>query len=140
LRGAVAGLPATRSCPTLTFTIGTTTVKTNDRTRFDGVTCATLANGNVVEVEGVRQADGSILATEVELDAGPNEVKGVISGLTATSGCPSLTFTVDTTTVTTSNTTVFDGVACTALANGRRVEVKGALTGTTLAAATVELE
>ena len=138
--GTVAGLPATRSCPTLTFTIGTTTVKTNDRTSFDDVTCATLANGNLVKVEGVRQADGSILASEVELEAGPNEVSGKISGLTSTTSCPTLTFTLGTTTVTTNNATVFEGVACTALANGRKVEVEGTLTGTTLAAAKVELD
>ncbi len=140
VKGAVVGLPTSLPCPALTFTIGTTTVKTSSATVFDDVTCATLANGNIVEVEGVRQADGSILATKVELESGPNEVKGVISGLASTAGCPSLTFTVGTTTVTTSSTTVFSGVACTALANGRRVEVEGTLTGTTLAAARVELD
>jgi hypothetical protein len=140
LRGTVTGLPATRSCPTLTFTIGTTTVKTNDRTSFDDVTCAALANGNLVKVEGVRQTDGSILASDVELEAGPNEVTGKISGLTSTTSCPTLTFTLGTTTVTTNNTTVFEGVACTALTNGRKVEVEGTLTGTTLAAAKVEVD
>jgi len=139
VKGTVAGLPAgTLPCPALTFTVGTTTVKTNSATVFDDVTCATLANGNLVEVEGTKQADGSILAKTVELESGPNEVEGTISGLASTAGCPALTFMVGTTTVTTSSTTVFEGVTCAALANGTRVEVEGTLTGTTLAAAKVE--
>jgi hypothetical protein len=70
LKGAVAGLPAAPlPCLTLTFTIGTTTVKTDSNTKFDDVTCAALANGNIVEMEGTRQADGTtILAKTVELD------------------------------------------------------------------------
>ncbi|MBI2185656.1 MAG: hypothetical protein HYU37_00875 [Acidobacteria bacterium] len=136
VKGAVAGLTGT--CPAMTFTIGTTTVKTNSDTKFDDVTCAALANGNTVEVQGKKQADNSVLASTVELESGANEVEGQISGLTGT--CPSLTFTVGTTTVTTSSATVFNGVACTALANGTKVEVEGTLSGTTLAAASLELD
>jgi len=141
VQGAVAGLPTgTLPCPALTFTVGTTTVETNSATTFDDVTCATLANGNIVEVEGVRQTDGSILATTVEVQSGPNEVEGKVSGLASTASCPNLTFTVGTTTVTTSSTTVFEGVTCAALANGTRIEAEGTLTGTTLAAAKIELD
>ena len=35
-----------------TFTIGTTTIHTSAATTFDDVTCATLANTNLVEVKG----------------------------------------------------------------------------------------
>lgn len=136
LKGAVAALSGT--CPAVTFTIGTTTVRANASTTFDDVTCTALANGNTVEVEGARQTDSSVLAESVELESGPNEVEGRISGLTGT--CPSLTFTIGTTTVTTSGSTAFSGVVCTALANGAKVEVEGTLTGTTLAATTVELD
>ena len=136
LKGAVAALGGT--CPALTFTIGTTTVHSNASTTFDDVTCAALANGNTVEVKGERQTDGSVLAESVELESGPNEVEGRISGLTGT--CPGLTFTIGTTTVTTSGSTAFSGAVCTALANGAKVEVEGTLTGTTLAASTVEVD
>ena len=139
LRGAVGGLANTTGCPILTFTVGTTTVKTSNATTFDDVACTALTNGNLVEVEGRRLADGSIAATKVELQSGPNEVEGRISGLAGTTSCPILTFTIGTTTVTTSSTTQFSGVACGALANGTRVEVEGTLTGTTLAAASLEL-
>lgn len=80
LRGTVAGLPGPTPCPNLTFTIGGTTVKTNIDTSYEGVTCAALANGNIVEVEGETQADGSVRAEDVELEAGPDEVEGKISG------------------------------------------------------------
>ena len=73
-------LTGTASCatatPALTFKVGATlatatTVKTNTPTAFTGgtpvLTCATLANGANVEVEGTTQADGSITAASVEL-------------------------------------------------------------------------
>ena len=128
LKGAVAGLTGT--CPVLTFTIGApaTTVKTNSSTKFEDVACAALANGAVVEVEGVTQTDGSILATKVEKEDGPDEVEGSVFELSGT--CPALTFKVGhtaatATTVTTSTTTTFSGVTCVAIANGTKVEVEG---------------
>jgi hypothetical protein len=56
------------SCPTVTFTVGTTKVSTDAATQFKSGTCATIANGVNVEVEGVRQSDGSIKATHVEFN------------------------------------------------------------------------
>jgi len=128
LEGAVAGLTGT--CPAVTFTIGSpaTTVKTNSSTKFDGVTCATLANGAVVEVKGTKQTDGSILASKIEKEDGPDEVEGSVFELSGT--CPALTFKVGQTAatatkVTTSATTTFRAVACAAIANGTKVEVEG---------------
>lgn len=126
LKGTVSGISAASGCPVLTFTLNTTpatTVKTDVSTVFDDVTCATLANGAIVEVDGIRQADGSILAKKIEAEAGPDEVEGTISELTGT--CPALTFKVRGITVTTSASTTFSGVACAALANGTAVEVEG---------------
>ena len=65
--GLVSGLPS-GSCPALTFTVGTKQVTTSAATTFEDVTCATLANGMSVEVEGALQLNGSIAATKVELD------------------------------------------------------------------------
>ena len=130
LKGAIAGLSATTGCPVVTFTIGATKVTTSAATVFDDVTCATLANTAIVEVEGTRKADGSILATKVELEAGPDEVEGMIFALAGTGTCPALTFKVGpieslATTVNTNASTTFTGVACSALANGARVEIEG---------------
>ena len=66
LKGVVAGLTGT--CPTRSFTVAGTPIKTSAATRFSGVSCATLANGVRVEIEGTRQGDGSVLATKVAVD------------------------------------------------------------------------
>jgi len=53
-------------CPSLTFTIGRTSVRTNAATSFHDVSCAALVNGMAVEVKGQRQSDGTLLASRVE--------------------------------------------------------------------------
>jgi Domain of unknown function (DUF5666) len=145
LKGTVSAFSGAATCPAATFMIGTTKVTTSATTVFDDVTCATLANGAIVEVEGAKQADGSILATKVEAEAGPDEVEGMIFGLAGTGSCPALTFKVGSTlatatTVNTNSSTTFNGVACTALANGARVEVEGTKQADgSITAASVEL-
>jgi hypothetical protein len=66
VKGAVAGLSGT--CPSVTFTVRGTKVMTTASTRFDDIACARVQNGTIVEVEGQRQADGTIAAAKVELD------------------------------------------------------------------------
>ena len=145
LKGAVAALSPTANCPVVTFTIGATNVTTSAATVFDDVTCATLANAAIVEVEGVRKADGSILATKVEAEAGPDEVEGTIFALSGTGPCPTLTFKVGpieslATTVNTNGSTTFTGVVCLALTNGARVEIEGTKQADgSITAASVEL-
>jgi Domain of unknown function (DUF5666) len=56
------------SCPALTFAVQGKTVKTNSATKFQHGSCTSIANGTRVEVEGTRQADGTILATKVEIE------------------------------------------------------------------------
>ena len=145
LKGTVAAFSGAATCPAATFMIGTTKVTTSATTVFDDVTCATLANGAIVEVEGTTQADGSLLASKVEGEAGPDEVEGMIFALAGTGPCPALTFKVGSTlatatTVNTNSSTTFNGVACTALANGARVEVEGTKQADgSITAASVEL-
>ena len=65
VKGAVTGLTGT--CPALTFTIGTRSVRTTDATRFeDG--CARIQNAVRVEVNGTIGTDNVLTATRVELD------------------------------------------------------------------------
>jgi len=134
LKGAISGLTSTAGCPVLTFTVGTTVVTTSAATEFDGVLCTALADGAIVEVEGTPQPDGSILATKVELeddeedsDEDAAKVEGLVSGLPGSGTCPTLTFTVGTTQVTTTAATTFKDVTCATLANDMTVEVKGVL-------------
>ncbi len=53
------------SCPTLTFKIMGTDVITDASTAFEGAPCTVLRNGTRVFVEGLPQANGSVLATRV---------------------------------------------------------------------------
>jgi hypothetical protein len=43
-------------------------VTTSAATEFDDVICSDLANGAIVEVKGIQQTDGSIVATRLELE------------------------------------------------------------------------
>ena len=145
LKGVIAG--RTGTCPSITFSIGTSTVMTNAATIFDDGACSTLVNGVEVEVEGVRQPNGIVLASRVENKAadddddddddnpnrgpGPGDddrhggearLEGSIGGLGG--ACPSIGFSVAGSTVSTSASTRFDD-ACSSLKNGDRVEVRG---------------
>jgi len=72
-----------------------------------------------------------------EVEPNDAEVFGAVGGRIGT--CPVLTFVVGTTKVTTNSATIFEDVACRALANGDQVEVNGTLQdGGTLLAARVE--
>jgi Domain of unknown function (DUF5666) len=64
---AVEG-PVTRltgECPVMFFAVRLTVVRTNAVSNIDDG-CSDLENGVVVEVQGKRQRDGSILATRIE--------------------------------------------------------------------------
>jgi Domain of unknown function (DUF5666)/Putative binding domain, N-terminal/Viral BACON domain len=65
LDGRVSGLQG--SCPSLTFTLEGRTIRTNGQTDFRKGNCDKLENGDKVKFEGLSQADGSVLATKVEL-------------------------------------------------------------------------
>jgi len=149
-QGAISDLSALTTCPAVSFMIGTQKVTTVAATVFDDVTCATLTNGAIVKVEGTPLADGSIRATKVELQSGPNEVLGTVFELTGTASCATpataaLTFKVGATaltatTVKTTGTTTFTGVTCATLANGANVEVEGTTQADgSITAASVEL-
>lgn len=65
VEGVVSG--RTGTCNSITFTVAGVTVITNGATKFEDP-CASIVNGTRVEVEGTRQGNGSILASEVEID------------------------------------------------------------------------
>lgn len=66
--GEVSGpvTASTGTCPNLTLTVGTTTVKTTMDTVFHDVACTGVQVGTPIEAKGARQADGSLLASRVE--------------------------------------------------------------------------
>jgi hypothetical protein len=64
--GVVSGLSG--SCPAITFMIKTTKVTANNATTYDHTSCSAIKNDLKVDVEGTKQADGSIVASHVSLD------------------------------------------------------------------------
>lgn len=132
LRGPVQSITGT--APNLTLMVSgqrvLTSASTVVRRRGDAVGFDALRVSGEVEVEGPRRADGTLLARKITLeDDGEEgrevEVTGIISGLSAVSACPSITFAVSGGSIFTTSATEFDDVRCSALTNGRRVEVKG---------------
>jgi len=104
------------------------TCRSRDPTFPHRAPCAQIGVGRTAEVHGTRQTDGSVLATRVHAEDAPgNEHEGEASGtLSQLSGaCPSLTFMVNGTRVSTNASTEFKDVSCSALANGNTVEAKG---------------
>jgi hypothetical protein len=142
IEGAIAGLSSTSTCPVVSFMVGATRVTTSAATAFDDITCATLANNLLVEVEGIRRGDGSILARTVEAEAGPDEVEGFVFEFSGAASCSNTTFRVGptlslSTRVETNSSTIF---SCATLANGARVEVEGTRQANgSILAASVEL-
>ncbi|MEQ6342088.1 MAG: DUF5666 domain-containing protein [Gammaproteobacteria bacterium] len=132
VQGPVAGIiPATTGTGG-TFTVLGQTIKVDALTVFSGTTgFAGLAGGQIVEVSGLRDANGDIRATRVEVKTGTTEVelKGVVSSL----GNPSGTFSIGATTV---NYISLPG----GVINGVCVEVKGTASGAVITATSIEFD
>ena len=135
LKGIVTGLGG--QCPAISFSVSGSPVMTSATTTFDDGACSVLKNGDQVEVEGVRQANNVVTASRVEnknadddddndndddRHGGEARLEGTIGGFGG--ACPSVSFTVSGSTVSTSASTRFDD-ACSSLKNGDRVEVRG---------------
>jgi hypothetical protein len=110
------------------FSIGMLTVIVNADTRYDDLPFGfdSLRVGMPVEVYGMRDAAGALVATLVESKAGepdlPDEIKGVVAGLDAAAS----TFRIGDVSVRFGDATFLPaGATAASLANGLRVEVEG---------------
>jgi hypothetical protein len=131
IEGTVMSIVSGTSCPMLSFMVGTTKVSVTMATRFEGGSCASIVVRARVEVEGTRQADNSILASEIEIEeneAEEREVEGVITSLKAGTACPTLTFFIGSNQVDVTAATVFVNGTCADIAVGKKVGVKGTVT------------
>jgi len=54
------------TCPAVSFGVNGFSITTNSATVFDGTACPALKSGDHVTVNGLKQADGSVLATRVK--------------------------------------------------------------------------
>jgi hypothetical protein len=117
--------------PALTLNVGGTTVRTSADTvvkrRGDVQTLAELKTGQDLHVIGTRQSDGSIDARHIEINddatGGQVEIQGSAGGVSG--ACPILGFSVNGYRITTTATTVFEGITCAAMKSGTKVTVKG---------------
>ena len=145
VEGRAVVTKVTGACPVLAITVGgVVRVVTTASTVFVGGTCATIRTGVRIHVEGDMMAeDGSVIAEEIKIEDQPGgqpggRLEGVIGALSGT--CPALRLMVKGVPVTTTVATRFDGVACSALAVGTKIEVEGTVQGGVLVASKVELE
>jgi hypothetical protein len=114
LTGTVSGLGGT--CPAVTLTVQSTTVKGTSATTFDGTKgCSSLANGDSVTVVGTKQSDGSVVASKLTNATDP-PIYGTIANLAGT--CPAVTMSLSGTVVKTTSATTFTNGACADLKNG----------------------
>lgn len=119
------------SKPTLTLTVGGTTVRTTATTevkrRGDVQTLDALALGQTLHVVGTRETNGSLTARKIEINddapGGEFEIEGSVGGLSGT--CPVVSFGVNGFQVKTTASTTFTGGTCAALKGGTKVQVKG---------------
>ena len=68
MNGTIGGLAG--SCPALSISIGSTYVRTNSATVFQGKSCGELKTGDAAGVAGATQSDGTILATILYVSKG----------------------------------------------------------------------
>jgi hypothetical protein len=133
--GHVSSIVAGTACPTLAFMVGTVKVTLTAATMFEGGTCASIKNGSDVDVQGTRQADGSIVASKVEFgddggNQGPNPNNPVagesrVTSIVAGTSCPTLSIMMGTIKVTLTATTVFERGTCADIKVGSKLRVRG---------------
>ncbi|HJR58450.1 MAG TPA: DUF5666 domain-containing protein [Vicinamibacterales bacterium] len=113
------------------LTVGGTTVHTTSSTevkrRGDVQTLAELRIGQDLHVIGVRQPDGSIDARRIEINddatGGEFEIEGSAGGVSG--ACLTLSFSINGYSIRTTATTIFDGIACSAIKSGTQLKVHG---------------
>jgi hypothetical protein len=110
-----------RKLPKCVFTVDGRAVSASSATSFRHGPCEHLENGTWVEVNGLRQGNGTVLADKIEMKE--REFTGMITSMS--SGCPTLTLGINGLTVKTYGWTKFEKLACGGFVTGLRVEVKG---------------
>ena len=130
LAGEVSALSG--GCPFLMFGVAGTPVETSGATLFRAALCTDLVEGGSVAVSG--ELSGGVLhAADVLIET--DTIQGVVTGLSGS--CPTASFTLDGTTVTTDSATQYVGGACADVREGSEVIVAGVLVGASLRAASI---
>jgi len=146
--GIVSGLVIPATCPAITFVVATRTVVTDLATVFEGGMCAQVLNDVNVRVRGTLQANGTVLASRVEIrtededdgdgddaeddddgDGTPNDGAGPPDGTVSSfrGTCPTVSFNLKGLTIVADATTTYVGGTCATLRPNVQVVVTGAL-------------
>ena len=155
IEGAITSVTAA-ACPAVTFVVGGKTIVTDAATTYDDGVCADIVKDAKVEVHGATQANGSVLARDVEFaeadedddaeeddtedddadsdDAddhsgrNPHDGPGPFEGTVSSfrGPCPAVTFNLKGMRIVATSATTFTGGTCETL----RPNVKVVVTGT----------
>lgn len=134
---------ATPGCPALQFFIGQYLIKLDSATLFAGGQCTDLKLGVKVAVKGSVNADGSVSASSITLRTETPrpepevEGEGFVTALVSGTACPALKLQVGEYTVTLTASTQFAVGGCSGLAVGRKISVRGTMTGDKTATASL---
>ena len=122
------------ACPARQFFIGTYLIKLDTSTLFERGACDDLAIGTRVHVKGTVNSDGSVLASRISVQSdSPGspvvEGEGKVSSRVSGTECPALKFLIEGHTVTLTASTRFVGGTCNDVVAGKKLGVKGTVTG-----------
>jgi hypothetical protein len=121
--------------------IGSYAITLDAATQYLGGFCGDLKAGVKVGVKGSVNADGSVTASVISVKSETPrpepeaEGEGFVTGLVAGTACPALQFQISEYTITVSASTQFVGGGCSSIALGKRVGVRGTMTGAKTATA-----
>ena len=132
IRGPVTSVDATAG----TMVILGQTISVDAMTVFSGITLETIEVGQYLEVSGLRDGSGNLLASYVSLeDSTEIELRGTVADLDDVA----MTFTIGGMTIDYSSVATLD-LEASALSNGMLVEVEGRMDAEVLVASKVEQE
>jgi hypothetical protein len=141
--GTIGSLSGATACPTLQFYIGSYLIKLDGSTQYVGGYCTDLKAGLKVGVKGSMGSDGSVAATVITVkNETPRpepevEGEGFVTALVGGTSCPSLQFKISEYTITLTASTQFSGGTCTDIAAGKKLRVRGTMTGEKTATASL---
>ena len=118
------------SCPTLSFVAEGHTIKTTAETTYSSGRCVEITAGSALSIRGTIGADEVVTASHIVLKGDhATEVEGeiAVSSLVAGTSCPTLSFVARGHTFKTDSSTRYVGGACSDIAVGVRLQVKGLL-------------
>jgi hypothetical protein len=133
MKGVISGIIG--ACPSLSLSVGGTSVQTSASTTFSAKSCSDIVSGDTAGVVGTKRSDGTVSATAVEVSKpaapptpAPTPTPPTPVTLSGTLGtfngaCPTLSMLVSGKYVRTDAETTFNGKGCGDLKSGDTLDV-----------------